>query len=138
MPDPLYTVDHVRVAYQLNWSLTIFWIQPAPVAQGWLEPLMTATEPDGVRILEHQLIKSNVSQFLVSTKPQIAPAACIRSVKGRLQYLVRAKIPKAFRRNYSITSLGSANAEAMEKYVGSQAEHHPMADPSNSATPRST
>ena len=128
MPDPLYTADNVRLAYQLNWSLAIFWTQPAVEPNAWLQQLKDATEPDGVRILEHRVARPNVSQFLLSTKSHVSPAMCIRSVKGRLQYLVRSKVPKAFRRNYSIQSLGSANQQEVERYVASQVDHHPMAD----------
>jgi REP element-mobilizing transposase RayT len=127
MPSPLYTADNVRIAYQLNWSLAVFWNQYfAPSV--WFESLQAATEQDGVRILEHRTTKPNVSLFLLSTKPHVSPAQGIRSVKGRLQYLVRAKLPKAFRRNYSLHSLGSANQPDMEQYVASQTKHHPMAD----------
>ena len=129
MPDPIYTADNVRIAYELRWSVAIFWTQAGLATISWLKPLQEATEPDGVRILEHRFTKSNVSQFLVSTKPHVAPAQCLRSVKGRLQYLVRAALPKAFRRNYSIRSLGAGNQGAIEKYVATQLQHHPMADP---------
>jgi REP element-mobilizing transposase RayT len=129
MPDPLYTSENTHPAYQLRWSVAVFWKQPAPSPATWLQPLQAATEPDGVRILEHRLTKENASQFLVSTKPHLAPAHCLRSIKGRLQYLIRKNLPKAFRRNYSIISVGSANQKATEEYVATQIEHHPMADP---------
>jgi len=128
-PDPIYTADNVRIAYELRWSVAIFWKQPAPSPASWRQPLEQATEPDGVRILDHRFTKDNVSQFLVSTKPHVTPAQCLRSVKGRLQYLVRGALPKAFRRNYSIRSLGSANEKAVTDYVACQMQHHPMADP---------
>jgi REP element-mobilizing transposase RayT len=129
MPEPLYTADNVRLAYELRWSVAVFWRQAAPPPTSWLPPLQQATEPDGVRILEHRVTKDNVSQFLVSTKPDVAPSQCLRSIKGRLQYLVRAALPRAFRRNYSIRSLGTANQQAIETYVATQLQHHPMADP---------
>jgi REP element-mobilizing transposase RayT len=129
MPDPLYTIENCRVAYQLDWSLSVFWKQGAPAAGQWLATLQQSTEPDGVRVLEHRLPKSNVSQFLLSTKPSVSPSMAIRSVKGRLQYLVRDTLPKAFRRNYSIHSVGSANVEAVQQYVASQLGRHPMGDP---------
>src|SRR5207248_1140753 len=37
--------------------------------------------------------------------------------------------PKALQRNYALRSFGSATREAVEKYVGSQLNHHRMADP---------
>jgi hypothetical protein len=53
----------------------------------------------------------------------------VRSIKGRLQYLLRDKIPKFWRRHYSITSVGDANNAVLQVYVGGQMEHHPVADP---------
>lgn len=129
IPRPIYTVENCKAAYQLNWSLTIFWNKTPPPAEIWIESLRSKTECDGVRILEHRFTQSNSSQFLLSTKPNVAPAAAIRSVKGRLQHLVRSTLPKAFRRNYSIHSVGSANVDAIQQYVESQIEHHALADP---------
>ena len=129
MPDPIYTADNVRLAYELRWSVAVFWTHTAPPPASWLPPLQEVTEPDGVRILEHRFTKANVSQFLISTKPHVPPAQCLLSVKGRLQHLVRAAVPKAFRRNYSIRGLGAANQQAIEAYVATQLQHHPMADP---------
>jgi REP element-mobilizing transposase RayT len=126
--EPLYTADNCKAAYQLNWSLSIFWKVAAPPEDQWRQPLSQACELDGVRILEHRFTQANVSQFLLSTQPQVSPSDAIRSVKGRLQYLMRAERPKAFRRNYSIHSVGSANDEAVDRYVAAQLEHHRMAD----------
>jgi REP element-mobilizing transposase RayT len=125
---PIYTLDNCRPAYQLNWSLSIFWHQPPSAAQ-WLKALQAATEPDGVRVLEHRFVEDRMSQFLVSTKPAVSPHALVRTVKGRLQYLVRGERPKAFQRNYCLRSVGSVTREGVEKYVGAQAGHHSMADP---------
>jgi len=69
MPDPIYTADIVSLAYELRWSVAVFWTQAAPAPTAWLSALQEATEPDGVRILEHRFTKGNVSQFLISTKP---------------------------------------------------------------------
>jgi REP element-mobilizing transposase RayT len=127
-PSPLYTAANCKVAYQLNWSLSLFWNGPSVPPEQWLAPLRTAVEPDGVRLLEHHARSASVSQFLLSTKPHVAPAQAIRSVKGRLQYLIRQQLPQAFRRNYAIHSVGSARHEIILKYVRSQVGHHPMAD----------
>ncbi len=94
MPDPIYTPENVHLAYELRWSVAIFWTQAALDSDTWLASLQAVTEPDGVRILEHRFTSDNVSQFLVSTKPQVAPSACLRSIKGRLQYLVRTRFPR--------------------------------------------
>jgi REP element-mobilizing transposase RayT len=127
-PKPTYTAERCRAAYQLNWSLSVFWRQAAPPAGRWLDALQESTERDGVRILEHQLSRDNVSQFVLSTTPTVAPCSAVRSIKGRLQHLIHAEQPAAFRRNYAIHSTGSANAEAIEQYIAGQIEHHPMAD----------
>ena len=127
-PAPIYTSENCRAAYQLNWSLALFWQEPAANAD-WLADLQRTVEPNGVRILEHQFARPGVSQFLVSTRPETAPERLVWSVKGRLQHQVRRQCPKAFHRNYGLRSVGSATREALEGYVRSQVDHHPMADP---------
>ena len=129
MPSPLYTAENVGISYALRWSLMAFWNHAIPTPASWLPALQEVTEPDGVRVLEHRIARENVSQFLVSTKPNVSPAHCLRSIKGRLQYLVRDVLPKAFRRNYRIASPGEGNQAAIEQYVAAQLQHHPMADP---------
>jgi REP element-mobilizing transposase RayT len=127
MPAPLYTVENCKAAYQLNWSLAVFWNQAPAHLRPWLDPLKAATEQDGVRVLEHRL-EGKVSQFLLSTQPVTRLSEIAHSIKGRLQYLVRDQMPRAFRRNYGIYSVGSANRERVEAYVRDQLQHHEMAD----------
>lgn len=127
-PEPIYTPENCRPSYHLTWTLSLFWHAPMHDA-GWLEELKAATEKDGVRTLEHRFARPGTSQFLISTSPSVSPASVIRSVKGRLQHIVRGSRPNAFRRNYSIRSLGSAKREVVERYVSSQLDHHQMADP---------
>ena len=126
---PLYTPHNTSAAFELNWGLTLFW-RNAPVREDlWLSQLQQATEPDGVRVLKHQLTTGDASQFFVSTKPHVSPSELIRSVKGRLQNLIRQQAPKAFQRNYCVRSIGSATRQVVEDYVAGQLGHHPMADP---------
>jgi REP element-mobilizing transposase RayT len=127
-PAPIYTAENCRPAYQLNWSLTVFWNHPAEGAE-WFADLRRVTEPDGVRLLEHRFCEPGVSQFLVSTIPRVAPPQLIRSVKGRLQHLVRAQFPQALRRHYCLRSVGRIDRNTAEEYVRAQMERHPMADP---------
>jgi putative transposase len=124
---PLYTLENCSVAYQLNWSLTVFWRQ-RPVDSNWLPPLTEATEKDGVRVLRHRFLKSDTSQFFLSTKLEVTSVNLLRSVKGRLQYAVREENPKALRRNYDLHSIGSANRSVVQGYLDSQLNHHPSAD----------
>lgn len=60
---PLYTVDNCTPAYQLDWSLTVFWRTP-PHTDDWLAFLKQATEVDGVRILNHRFSPDDTSLFL--------------------------------------------------------------------------
>ena len=52
---PIYTADNVRIAYQFNWSLSVFW-HDAPFSDDWLPALQQVTEADGVRIIEHRFV----------------------------------------------------------------------------------
>jgi REP element-mobilizing transposase RayT len=128
MVSPLYLSTNIKPAYQLRWSLTVFW-QAACSDEGWLSELAAAAEPDGVRVLEHRFAGPGTSQFLVSTQPDVTPTEMLRSIKGRLQYLLRSVRPKAFRRHHSIHSLGDAHRAAIEQYVATQLDHHRLADP---------
>ncbi|MBP88069.1 MAG: hypothetical protein CMJ64_15315 [Planctomycetaceae bacterium] len=128
MPDPIYTPKTCREpAYQLDWSYSVFWHQ-TPTDFSWLEELKQLNEKDGIRILQHEFQEPKVSQFLISTRPQVAPLIIAQRVKGRLQRLVRDTIPNAFQRNYGLRSIGSTRREKLDHYLASQLNHHPMAD----------
>jgi REP element-mobilizing transposase RayT len=129
MPEPLYTAANCRVAYQLHWSVALFAKSNWPEKKTWWDGLCQAVEPDGVRLLEYQNSGPTTGQFFVSTRPDVSPAAMVRSIKGRLQYLVRDAIPQLWQRHYGITSVGDANNDVLQGYVGRQVEHHPQADP---------
>ncbi|MGB6041970.1 MAG: transposase [Pirellulales bacterium] len=127
--EPLYTPANTKPAYQLNWGLTLFW-RTQPISDGtWLSDLQQVVEPDGVRVIKHRFTTGDASQFFVTTKPRVSPSEMIRSVKGRLQHLIRKQLPKAFRRNYCVRSVGAAKRSTVEEYVASQLDHHQMADP---------
>ncbi|HJT33522.1 MAG TPA: transposase [Pirellulales bacterium] len=106
----------------------MFWLSAPPPESAWLDELRAATEADGVRVLEHFSPRAGVSQFLISTRPETAPPAAVRSIKGRLQHLVRKRLPKAFHRNYGLRSLGSVNCDTVRQYIEAQTAHHRMAD----------
>lgn len=125
---PIYTPENCKAAYQLIWSLTVFWRNP-PGTDTWLDELKGATENDHVRILKHRFEQPTLSVFLVSTQPQVAPMQISKVIKGRLQYLIRDQHPKPFQRNYDLRSIGSTTREKLEAYLESQVAHHPMADP---------
>ena len=126
--ESIYSAQNTRAAYQLNWSLSLFGKSELPEPNLWQESLGSAVEPDGVRILNSSIPRGNVIQFLISSQPAIAPSVIVRSVKGRLQYLIRDQSPKAFRRNYHIQSIGEANDKVLGGYVNKQTGKHPMAD----------
>ena len=126
---PVYTDINTNFAYQLNWSLSLFGKSSLPSKEIWLNALSIATEADGVRVLSAVNRSDKVVQILVSTKPKSSPSDIVRSVKARLQYLLRDQVPSAFRRNYHIASVGDAKTSVLDQYVASQADKHPMADP---------
>lgn len=126
---PLYTSVNCSVAYELRWSLALFATTRLPPSTSWAKQLGEVVERDDVRLLEHHFREPNVWQFLLSTKPTVAPQAIVKSVKGRLQHHVRDTHPNAFRRNFSLTSIGEARREVVEDYVANQLGHHRMVDP---------
>jgi REP element-mobilizing transposase RayT len=124
----IYEPNNVHVAYQLNWSLTVFTRMALPAPAPGLEAVRSAVERDGVRILEYRARSPTTHQFLLSTHPGIAPQEVIRSVKGRWQHALRSTIPKMFKRNYRLDSVGEANNNMLQSYVDGQAQRHAVAD----------
>jgi REP element-mobilizing transposase RayT len=125
---PLYTPANCRVAFQLNWSVTFFGHQELPPSEHWIGALKEGSEGDGIRILEYSAPHPKTIQFLVSTRPPTAPSDILRLLKGRLQFAIRDQQPSAFRRNYRIQSVGSANDDVVDRYLGGQLRRQGMAD----------
>jgi hypothetical protein len=80
--EPIYSLVNTKAAHQRNWSVALFGSNELPSSMDWLPPLQSATEPDGVRILECHRPNSNVVQFIISTLPELSPSQIVRSVKG--------------------------------------------------------
>ena len=127
-PQPVYKKENCSFSYLLQWVLSVFWRTPTG-DDDWLEDLGVATEPDGIRILGHHFAEPGTSQFTISTKPHVSPRLIVQRVKGRLQYLIRSEMPKPWRRNFAVQSVGRVTREDVENYVVSQVGHHRMADP---------
>ncbi len=130
MPEPLYTSSNCTPAYELRWSLALFSTVDLTESDVWINDLKAVVEADGVRILEFRSEHSPVLHFLLSTKPAIAPPQIVKSVKGRLQHLIRKTHPTAFRRNFSLAGIGEVRRDVIENYVARQLGHHRMADDS--------
>ncbi len=130
MPErsPIYTRDNCKFSAPLQWGLSVFWREPIG-NDDWFNELAGATEPDGIRLLGHRFSEAGVSQFAISTKPEVAPVFIVQRVKGRLQHAVRDAKPKALKGNYGIRSFGQVKRAVIENYVASQLDHHQMADP---------
>ncbi len=125
--DPIYTENNCTPDHRILWTLALFW-QDQRHDSDWLESLNEAVQKDDVQILNHNASGPTTDQFLLHAGAHLPPKDVIRSVKGRLQHLVRFDVPKAFRKNYSIKSIGQTTAEVIEEYVGSQLSRHPMAE----------
>ena len=128
-PTAIYTPENCNFAYQLCWGMSLFWKSPI-FSDEWLQSLCAVTEPDGIRILEHRFVSPTCSQFLASTLPETKPSLIIKSIKGRLQYLVRKDRPRPFQRNYDLRSVGSTQLKKAEYYIAHQLEHHSRDDAS--------
>jgi REP element-mobilizing transposase RayT len=126
-PEPIYSSDNCTFCTPLRWGLTVFW-RAANVEASWLADLTHALETDGISLIGHRFSERRVSQFSLSSPPAVPPVRIVNRVKGRLQYLVRERLPKAFQRNYALRSYGAATRQGIEGYVAAQLEHHAMAD----------
>jgi REP element-mobilizing transposase RayT len=128
MPAPIYTAANCSFSCPLQWGVSVFWRQ-TPTDAAWYHELAEALAADDIRLLGHRFAQPRVSQFAVSTKPHVAPVTIVQRIKGRLQYIVRERMPKPLQRNYAIRSFGHVTRTTIEQYVASQLEHHQMSDP---------
>ncbi len=126
--EPRYTPDNCSSAYQLNWTLSVFGRESLPSPENTIEELRSALASDHLKILEFKHKPPNIVQFFLSSRPNSNPSDIVRLIKGRWQYLMRPIEPIEFRRNYRITSVGSAKAEVLDAYIERQPDKHPMAD----------
>jgi hypothetical protein len=124
---PLYTVENVTPAFQLVYTLTVFW-RMAPGSDDWIPELSAALETDGIRILEHRFADPVTSLFLISTLPTTVPVSIPARVKGRLQHLLKKVQVRPFQRNYDLATVGSTHGEKLQQYVASQVGHHSHVD----------
>ncbi len=62
--EPIYTRENCRFSFPLQWGLTVFW-RLEQLQAHWLEALIAALEPDGIRILSHRFLDSKTSQFAI-------------------------------------------------------------------------
>jgi hypothetical protein len=134
-PKPLYTAETCKAAYQLNWSVSLFGNAPLPSKAEWFSELADQTKADGVRLLECRHADPRVVQFLASTTPAVTPSNTLRSIKGRLQHLLRETLPRAFRRNYRTESVGEVNNGVLQKYVGGPGQATPHGRPTDQPAP---
>jgi REP element-mobilizing transposase RayT len=128
MPEPIYTRGNCHVGGELKWGFSVFWRTPVNESP-WLEQLAAATKSDGIDVRRHRFAKPGVSQFELSTRADVSPYMIVQRVKGRLQYLVRDRMPKPFQKNYALRSIGYVTRDIIEQYVANQTKHHIMADP---------
>lgn len=121
-----YTAQELSAAYQLRWTLAVFPTVPLAGPIIWTKELSHACEPDGIRVLEAKIVDSNVLSLLLSSQPHVAPKFIVQRVKGRLQYLLRSH-GVSWHRNFQLSAVGDANAQAVDHYIANQLGHHAMA-----------
>lgn len=115
----IYTRDNCLFAYQLHWKLWADWrFKVYDLSR--IETLPKLTEPQGVRILEHQFTKPGVSAFKVSSIPVLSPQGMADRVRTNLQNLIRDQIPRALRKHYHLRSIGSSSRQVIEDYVATE------------------
>lgn len=127
-PEPIYTEKSCSLSCPLQWGVSAFWREDA-ISDDWLPELTAALAPDGIRLHSHRLAKPQVSQFFVSTKPEVAPVTIVQRLKGRSQHLLRAARPKLWKGNYAIRSIGKVSRAVIENCIADQVGHHRFADP---------
>jgi hypothetical protein len=128
--EPIYIFSECNFAFQLRWGITIFW-QKSVDEKHWFASVAEQLDPLGIRILSWQWKRAKVSQFAVSTLPQISPANVVSLLSEFLQDAIQEISPKALRSRFSIRSYGTQERKIIEAYVAKQPAHHPLASASS-------
>ena len=132
-PKPFYTPDTIRPpAYQLRYNWT-GWPSnsyfPDEPNEKFFDELAERCEADGIRLLERTWSRSRIL-LTTSVKPTVSPTLFTTRMKGRLQHALREKLwPLDFSRKVSMNSVGDADRSTTERYVASQVDKEPLADP---------
>ncbi len=123
---PIYTAENVKFAYQIRWAMTLFTSGTRPM-ESTLDPVVSALELDGIRVLSHRYAEPSMVQLTLSVKPHLSPQTIVQRVKGRLWYAWKDESLVKIEKKYSLRSYGTQEREIIEKYVAGQASHHTMA-----------
>ena len=92
-----------------------------------LEPVASALELDGIRVLSYRYAEPSMVQLTLSVKPHISPRTIVQRVKGRLWYAWKNESLVKIDKKYSLRSYGTQERKIIEQYVAGQASHHTMA-----------
>ena len=123
---PLYTSENVKFAYQIRWAMTLFTSGTRPM-ETTLEPVASALELDGIRVLSYRYAEPSMVQLTLSVKPHLSPQTIVQRVKGRLWYAWKNESLVKIDKKYSLRSYGTQERKIIEQYVAGQASHHTMA-----------
>lgn len=123
---PIYTSENVKFAYQIRWAMTLFTLGTRPI-ESTLEPVASALELDGIRVLSYRYAEPSMVQLTLSVKPHLSPQTIVQRVKGRLWYAWQNEPLVKIDKKYSLRSYGTQERKIIEQYVSGQASHHTMA-----------
>ena len=82
-----------------------------------LEPVASALELDGIRVLSYRYAEPSMVQLTLSVKPHISPLTIVQRVKGRLWYAWKNESLVKIDKKYSLRSYGTQERKIVEQYV---------------------
>ena len=84
---PIYTRENCFFAYQLHWTLVIYWRYQV-VGSRWLDSLRKTLQRDGIQLENHRFLKPGVSEFQISSCPEVSSAQLANRTQEELQQIV--------------------------------------------------
>jgi REP element-mobilizing transposase RayT len=129
-PEPLYSAQDLKPAYELRYSWTGWTRGDDTPAIEVLEALQPLWDEDGMRLLERLWTNGQV-QLLFSTRPDVSPVLLAGRAKGRLQHALKkaGRNFPGFSRMVAVRSVGHNRREDVERYIERQVANERFANP---------
>ncbi len=129
-PSPFFTAGNTTSRYELRFHFGWYTSRRKPLfADESTSNLIKQTLEDVAQRNELHLLESEIEptvmRVLLSLRPETAPSAVTRSVKGNIATQVRQRlgIKKLWSRGWFTRSNGHVTNEAVRQYIASQYEH---------------
>ena len=124
---PLYSRVNCLFAYQLHWTLLLYWRYKVSDAKWWSGVQRQAAE-DGIQLVRHGFVRPGLSQIELSSTPNLSPLSVIHKLQHHIRDYVNPEIPNAILDRFHLRSVGWMTRQAVERVLQGKCERNHPAD----------